>query len=225
MRLLRVKFTILSLMLAVAVAALLLTSAVRMHPQPAFVWIQIPESELGALESAAASGPSRIPHPASGYEILWSDGSRTKLGDDAPIPRCNGGEPFAFGFLRRVEWYDRTSRRLTSYTWHTSWPSEQIQDLCTTFSPCFWGFLRFATHANVIFIILNVLLWTLVYQKIAERRVEASLRIRLGCIVSTWRSLLLCVRPVNQSPSDPQADRRSPSRQSTRPDTFLDADK
>jgi hypothetical protein len=161
MRSLRVKFTILGLMLAVAVVALLLALAVRMHPQPAFVWIQIPESELGALESAAASRPSRIPQPAPGYEILWSDGSKTKLGDDAPIPRCNGGEPFAFGFLRRVEWYDRTSRRLTSYTWHTSWPSEQIQDLCTTFSPCFWGFLRFATHANVIFIILNVLLWAL----------------------------------------------------------------
>ena len=34
MRSLRVKFTILGLMLAVAVVALLLTLAVRMHPQP-----------------------------------------------------------------------------------------------------------------------------------------------------------------------------------------------
>ena len=126
MRSLRVKFTIHSLMLAVTVVALLLTLAVRMHPQPAFVWIQIPEGERGALESAAASGPSRIPHPAPGYEILWSDGSKTKLGDDAPIPRCNGGEPFAFGFLRRVEWFVGTLPTRTSYTWHTSWPSEPI---------------------------------------------------------------------------------------------------
>jgi hypothetical protein len=170
MRSLRVKFTILGLMLAVAVVALLLALAVRMHPRPAFVWIQV--AEVGTIESAAASGLSRIPHPDL-YEILWSDGSKTKLGPDAPLPRCNGGEPFAFGFLRRVEWYDRTWSRLTSYTWHTSWPSEQIQDLYTTFSPCFWGFLRFATHANVIVIILNVLLWALVFQKIAERRVEA----------------------------------------------------
>ena len=171
MRSLRVKFTILNLMLAVAVVALLLTLAVRMHPQPVFVWILLPE--LGALESAAASGPIRIPHPAPGYEILWSDGSKTKLGYDAPIPRCNGGEPFAFGFLRRVEWFAGTPPTRTSYTWHTSWPSEQIQDLYTTFSPCFWGFLRFATHANVIVIVLSVLLWTLVFRKIAERRVEA----------------------------------------------------
>jgi hypothetical protein len=140
MRSLRVKFTILGLMLAVAVVALLLALAVRMHPQPAFVRIQIPESELGALESAAASRPSRIPQPAPGYEILWSDGSKTKLGDGAPIPRCNGGEPFAFGFLRRVEWFVGTPPTLTSYTWHISWPSEQIHDLYTTFSPCFWGF-------------------------------------------------------------------------------------
>ena len=171
MRSLRVKFTILSLMLAVAVVALLLTLAVRMHPQPVFVWILVPEG--GTIESAAASGPSRIPHPAPGYEILWSDGSKTKLGYDAPIPRCNGGEPFAFGFLRRVEWFVGTPPTRTSYTWHTSWPSEQIQDLYTTFSPCFWGFLRFATHANVIFIIFNILLWTLVFQKTTERRVEA----------------------------------------------------
>src|ERR1700761_6926057 len=65
MRSLRVKFTILSLMLAVAVMALLLTLAVRMPPQPVSVWIQL--AEVGALESAAASGPSRIPHPAPGY--------------------------------------------------------------------------------------------------------------------------------------------------------------
>jgi hypothetical protein len=165
MRSLRVKFTILSLMLAVAVVALLLTLAVRMHPQPVLVWIQIPEEEVGSLESAKAFRPSRIPHPAPGYEILWSDGSKTKLGDDAPIPRCNGGEPFAFGFLRRVEWYVGQPPTLTSYTWHTSWPSEQIQDLYTTFSPYFWGFLRFATHANVIFIILAVLLWKLVFKE------------------------------------------------------------
>src|ERR1051326_9183000 len=118
MRSLRVKFTILGLMLAVAVVALLLTLAVRMHPQPVFVWILVPEGERGALESAAASGPSRIPQPALVYEILWSDGSKTKLGDDAPIPRCNGGEPFAFGFLRRVEWYVGQPPTLTSYTWH-----------------------------------------------------------------------------------------------------------
>ena len=124
MRSLRVKFTILGLMLAVAVVALLLTLAVRMHPQPVFVWISVPVG--GTIESAAASGPSRIPQPDPVYEILWSDGSKTKLGDDAPIPRCNGGEPFAFGFLRRVEWYDRTWSRITSYTWHTSWPSEPI---------------------------------------------------------------------------------------------------
>src|SRR4051794_11941796 len=104
MRSLRVKFTILSLMLAVAVVALLLTLAVRMHLQPVSVWIPISEDEKGSLESLL-SGPSRIPHPAPGYEILWSDGSKTKLGYGAPIPRCNGGEPFAFGFLRRVEWY------------------------------------------------------------------------------------------------------------------------
>ena len=124
MRSLRVRFTILGLMLAVAVVALLLTLAVRMHPQPVFVWILVPEG--GTIESAAASGPSRIPHPAPGYEILWSDGSKMKLGYDAPIPRCNGGEPFAFGFLRRVEWYDGTWNRITSYTWHTSWPWKPI---------------------------------------------------------------------------------------------------
>jgi hypothetical protein len=164
MRSLRVKFTILSLMLAVAVVALLLTLAVRMPPQPVRVWM-LGDLEVGSLESAAASGPSRIPQPAPGYEILWSDGSKTKLGYDAPIPWCNGGEPFAFGFLRRVEWYVGQPPTLTSYTWHTSWPSEQIQDLYTTCSPYFWGFLRFATHANVIFIILTVLLWALVFKE------------------------------------------------------------
>src|SRR5262249_1597655 len=97
MRSLRVRFTILSLMLAVAVVALILPLAVRRHPEPVFVGILISEDEKGALESSL-SGPSRIPYPAPGYEILWSDGSKTKLGDDAPIPRCNGGEPFAFGF-------------------------------------------------------------------------------------------------------------------------------
>ena len=151
MRSLRVRFTILGLMLAVAVVALLLTLAVRMHPQPVRVTILGPK----------------------GYVITWSDGSKTNLGPDADLPRCNGGEPFAFGFLRRVEWYDRTWSRLTSYTWHTSWPSEQIQDLYIMLSPYLWGFLRFVTHANVIFIIFNVLLWALVFQKIAERRVEA----------------------------------------------------
>jgi hypothetical protein len=85
MRSLRVKFTILGLMLAVAVVALLLTLAVRMHPQPVRVRILI----------------------SYGYEITWSDGSKTYLGFDAPIPRLNGGEPFAFGFLRRVEWFVR----------------------------------------------------------------------------------------------------------------------
>ena len=111
MRLLRVKFTIRRLMLAVAVLALLLTLAVRMHPQPVRVRILI---DLD-LDSKG--------HEMEGYEITWSDGSKTKVGADAPIPRCNG-EPFAFGFLRRVEWYDENWSRLTSYTWHTSWPSE-----------------------------------------------------------------------------------------------------
>lgn len=129
MRSRRVKFTILGLMLAVAVVALLLALAVRMHPQPVFVWIEISEEEKGALESAAAFRPRRIPLPPPGYEILWSDGFRTTLGPDAPLPRCNGGEPFAFGFLRRVEWYDRTWSRLTLYTWHTSWPSDPIPPL------------------------------------------------------------------------------------------------
>jgi hypothetical protein len=101
MRSLRVKFTILGLMLAVAVVALLLTLAVRMHSQPVRVIILISE----------------------GYEITWSDGSKTKLGFDAPIPRLNGGEPFAFGFLQRAEWFDGTR---SSYTWHTSWHSEPI---------------------------------------------------------------------------------------------------
>ena len=63
MRSLRVKCTILGLMFAVAAVALLLTLAVRMHPQPVSVWISIPEEEKGAIESVAASGPSRIPHP------------------------------------------------------------------------------------------------------------------------------------------------------------------
>jgi hypothetical protein len=123
MRSLRVKFTILGLMLAVAVVALLMALAVfavRRHPRPAFVWIQV--AEIGAIESAAASGPSRIADPAVSYEIIWSDGSKTKLGPDEPLPRCDGGEPFAFGFLRRVEWYDRKWSRINSYTWHTSWP-------------------------------------------------------------------------------------------------------
>jgi hypothetical protein len=112
MRSLRVKITILGLMLAVAVVAVLLTLAVRMHPQPVQVRF------LLNLYSEK--------HEFEGYEITWSDGSKTKLGSDASIPRCNGGEPFAFGFLRRVEWYDETWSRLTSYTWHTSWPSEPI---------------------------------------------------------------------------------------------------
>ena len=101
MRSLRVKSTILGLMLAVAVVALLLTVAVRMHPQPVRITILDPE----------------------GYEMTWSDGSKTRLGPDAPMPSLNGGEPFAFGFLRRVKWFDGTR---TSYTWHTSWPSEPI---------------------------------------------------------------------------------------------------
>lgn len=104
MRSLRVRFTILGLMLAVAVVALLLTLAVRMHPQPVRVTILGPK----------------------GYVITWSDGSKTNLGPDADLPRCNGGEPFAFGFLRRVEWYDGTWNRITSYTWHTSWPWKPI---------------------------------------------------------------------------------------------------
>jgi hypothetical protein len=112
MRSLRVRFTILGLMLAVAVVALLLTFAVRMHPQPVRLGILID------LDSEK--------HEMEGYEITWSDGSKTKVGADAPIPRCNGGEPFAFGFLRRVEWYDETWSHLISYTWHTSWPSEAI---------------------------------------------------------------------------------------------------
>ena len=97
----RVKFTILGLMLAVAVMALLLALTIRMHPQPVRVKILDPE----------------------GYEVTWSDGSMTKLGPDAPMPSLNGGEPFAFGFLRRVKWSDGTR---TSYSWHTSWPSESI---------------------------------------------------------------------------------------------------
>ena len=104
MRSLRVRFTILGLMLAVAVVALLLTLAVRMHPQPVGVTILGPK----------------------GYVITWSDGSKTNLGPDADLPRCNGGEPFAFGFLRRVEWYDGTWNRITSYTLHTSWPWKPI---------------------------------------------------------------------------------------------------
>jgi hypothetical protein len=104
MRSLRVRFTILGLMLAVAVVALLLTLAVRMHPQPVRVTILGPK----------------------GYVITWSDGSKTNLGPDADLPRCNGGEPFAFGFLRRVEWFVGTPPTRTSYTWHTSWPSEPI---------------------------------------------------------------------------------------------------
>jgi hypothetical protein len=101
MRVPRVKYTILGLMLAVAVMALLLTLAVRMHVQPVRVKILDPE----------------------GYEMTWSDGSVTRLGPDAAIPSLNGGESFAFGFLRRVKWFDETR---TSYTWHTSWPSEPI---------------------------------------------------------------------------------------------------
>jgi hypothetical protein len=101
MRVPRVKFTILRLMLAVALMALLLTLPVRMHPQPV---------------GATPLGPE-------GYEIIWSDGSVTRLGPDAAMPSLDGGEPFAFGFLRRVQWFDGTR---TSYTWHTAWPSEPI---------------------------------------------------------------------------------------------------
>jgi hypothetical protein len=43
MRLLRARFAILGLMLAVAVVGLLMTLAVRMHPQPARVKILDPE--------------------------------------------------------------------------------------------------------------------------------------------------------------------------------------
>ena len=98
----RMRFTILGLMFTVAVVGLLLTVVVRMHPQPVRVQIiQDPE----------------------GHEVTWSDGSRTRIGPDAPLPSLNGREPFAFGFLRRVKWFDGTH---TSYTWHTSWTSEPI---------------------------------------------------------------------------------------------------
>ena len=103
MRLLHVRFTILGLMLGVAVIGLLLTLAVRMHPQPVRVEILNPE----------------------GYRLTWSDGSVTMLPPDAPMPSMNGGDRFAFGFLRRVRWSDGSR---TSYTWHTSWPSEPIPE-------------------------------------------------------------------------------------------------
>ena len=101
MRLTCVRFTVLGLMIFVAVVGLLLTIAVRMHPQPVRVSI---------LDSG-------------GYEVTWSDGAETRLGPDALMPSLNGGERFAFGFLRRVRWFDGSR---DSYTWHTSWPSEPI---------------------------------------------------------------------------------------------------
>jgi hypothetical protein len=113
MRSLRVRFTILGLMLTVAVVALLLTLAVRMHPQPVRV-----QSRFTSIKS--------YNHVYYRHVTTWSDGSKTNLGPDADLPRCNGGEPFAFGFLRRVEWYDGTWNRITSYTWHTSWPWKPI---------------------------------------------------------------------------------------------------
>lgn len=99
----RVKFTIPGMMIAVAVVAVLLAVAVRMHPQPVQLGILISEGnrferDLGSFE---------------GYEVTCSDGSKTTVGPDGPIPRCNGGEPFAFGFFRRVEWYDGTWKRRT----------------------------------------------------------------------------------------------------------------
>jgi hypothetical protein len=111
MRSLRVKFTIRLLMLAVALVALL-TLAVRMHPQPVRVEILF----------KTFSDKYKFKR----YKITWSDGSETKLGSAASIPRCGGGELFAFGFLRRLEWSDGTWGRHTSYTWHTSWPSGPI---------------------------------------------------------------------------------------------------
>lgn len=114
----RVKFTVLGLMLAIAVVALLLALAARMHTQP--VRIGILNLERGTIESAREPGTSRIPHPTAEFEITWSDGSKTTVGWDGPIPRCHGGEPFAFGFLRRVEWYDGTWERRTGDTWPTS---------------------------------------------------------------------------------------------------------
>jgi hypothetical protein len=106
------RFTTRRLILTVAAVALFLAFAVWMHPQPVLVRILLDvDSET---------------HEMEGYEIIWSDGSETKVGANASIPRCNGGEPFALGFLRRVEWYDETWSRCTSYTWHTSWPTEPI---------------------------------------------------------------------------------------------------
>jgi hypothetical protein len=103
MRLPRLRISVLGLMLAVAVAAVLITLAIRMHAQPVRVTI---------LDEG-------------GYRMTWSDGSVTRLGPDAPMPSMNGGERFAFGFLRRVKWFDGSR---TSYTWHTSWPSEPIPE-------------------------------------------------------------------------------------------------
>src|ERR1700722_7260807 len=77
MRSLRVRFTILGLMLAVAVVALLLTLAVRMHPQPVRV-----QSRFTNIKS--------YNHAYYAHVITWSDGSKTNLGPDADLPRCNG---------------------------------------------------------------------------------------------------------------------------------------
>jgi hypothetical protein len=64
MRSLRVKFTIHSLMLAVTVVALLLTLAVRMHPQPVHVWILISEDEKGGTRVVAIrTKPHPVPSP------------------------------------------------------------------------------------------------------------------------------------------------------------------
>jgi hypothetical protein len=73
-------------MLAVVVAALLMTLVVRMHPQPGRVRILDPE----------------------GYEVTWSDGPLSRLLDGALMPSLNVGERFAFGSLRRVKWTDGT---------------------------------------------------------------------------------------------------------------------
>lgn len=63
MKLPRMRYTISGLMFTVAVVGLLLTVAVRMHPQPVRVQILDPD----------------------GHEVTWSDGSRTRLGPDGPL--------------------------------------------------------------------------------------------------------------------------------------------